>query len=228
MSVERRNHYRILHVQPEAPPEVIKSSYRALMAKLHPDLGGDHERAARLNAAYTVLSDPELRRAYDRTLKRPPRGPAGAPAFEPAEWHAAKACPFCRRAFAGLPVAGMRCSGCDSPLGPAPATAQATNELIGRRRGERHSRDVDARLRLPGEAGERLVRLRDLSLTGLSLVSTVRIPNGTPLRVTADTFDTVAVTVGCRAASPVFTVHARLLTLQLLRGPRGVILNAKA
>ena len=40
MSEERRNLYRILHVQPEAPPEVIKAAYRALMITLrgHPDL----------------------------------------------------------------------------------------------------------------------------------------------------------------------------------------------
>ena len=41
----RRNLYRILHVQPEAPLEIIKASYRSLMTKLklHPDLGGDHD-----------------------------------------------------------------------------------------------------------------------------------------------------------------------------------------
>jgi hypothetical protein len=37
----RRNYYRILHVQPDAPMEVIRASYRTLMQKLrfHPDLG---------------------------------------------------------------------------------------------------------------------------------------------------------------------------------------------
>jgi len=30
----RRHYYRILHVQPDAPLEVIKSSYRTLMTKL--------------------------------------------------------------------------------------------------------------------------------------------------------------------------------------------------
>ena len=37
----RRNYYRILQVQPDAPVEVIKASYRALMRelRLHPDLG---------------------------------------------------------------------------------------------------------------------------------------------------------------------------------------------
>ena len=77
MSRERRNLYRILHVQPEAPPEVIKAAWRALMSTLraHPDLGGDPQVAARLNAAYEVLSDPERRRAYDQSLRRSPKGP---------------------------------------------------------------------------------------------------------------------------------------------------------
>ncbi len=67
----RRNHYRLLHVQPEAPLEVIKASYRTLMMrmKLHPDLGGDHEMAAALNEAYAVLSDPQRRAEYDRQLR---------------------------------------------------------------------------------------------------------------------------------------------------------------
>src|SRR5665213_1240253 len=40
--VNRRNYYRILHVQPEAPSQVITASYRTLMSKLrlHPDFRG--------------------------------------------------------------------------------------------------------------------------------------------------------------------------------------------
>ena len=66
--INRRNYYRILHVQPDAPAEVIKSSYRTLMQRLrmHPDLGGDHWNASLINEAYTVLMDPEQRAAYDR------------------------------------------------------------------------------------------------------------------------------------------------------------------
>ena len=54
MSRERRNLYRILHVQPEAPPEVIKAAWRALMSTLraHPDLGGDPELAAQIGRAH--------------------------------------------------------------------------------------------------------------------------------------------------------------------------------
>lgn len=66
----RRNYYRILHVQPDAPAAILKSSYRALMRHLemHPDRGGDHWNASLVNEAYEVLSDPERRAAYDETI----------------------------------------------------------------------------------------------------------------------------------------------------------------
>ena len=66
----RRNHYRTLHAQPDAPFEVIKANYRTLMQKLklHPDLGGDHTTAVQVNTAYEILSDPARRSAYEREL----------------------------------------------------------------------------------------------------------------------------------------------------------------
>jgi DnaJ-class molecular chaperone len=66
----KRNYYRILHVQPDAPQAIIKSSYRTLMHRLgqHPDLGGEHWNAALINDAYAVISDPRKRAEYDRTL----------------------------------------------------------------------------------------------------------------------------------------------------------------
>ena len=71
----RRNYYRILHIQPDAPADIIKASYRTQMQKLkmHPDLGGDEWDASILNEAYRVLSHPEKRAAYDRT-RRPREG----------------------------------------------------------------------------------------------------------------------------------------------------------
>ena len=67
----RRNYYRILHVQPDAPVELIKASYRTLMHKMnhHPDLGGDHDTAVMINQAYDTLSDPKKRQAYDAKLQ---------------------------------------------------------------------------------------------------------------------------------------------------------------
>ena len=36
-------------MQPDAPPEVIKAAYRALIATSHPDVGGDEYEAVLLN-----------------------------------------------------------------------------------------------------------------------------------------------------------------------------------
>lgn len=63
----RRNYYHILHVQPNAPVEVIKASYRTQMHQLkhHPDLGGSEHDAAIINEAYATLSDSNKRAEYD-------------------------------------------------------------------------------------------------------------------------------------------------------------------
>ena len=62
----RRNFYRVLQVQPDAPYEIVKASYRTLMQKLkaHPDLGGDEWNAAVINEAYAVIGNPQKRAKY--------------------------------------------------------------------------------------------------------------------------------------------------------------------
>jgi len=66
----RRNFYRILQVQPDAPTEVIRNNYRTLLQKLrlHPDLGGDQRNASLINQAWQTLRDPIRRRTYDKQL----------------------------------------------------------------------------------------------------------------------------------------------------------------
>ena len=60
--------YDVLNVPPGAPPAAIESSYRTLMKRHHPDQAGAAAgtRAAEINAAFSVLRDPERRSAYDR------------------------------------------------------------------------------------------------------------------------------------------------------------------
>jgi hypothetical protein len=62
------NAYATLQVSEDASPEVIKAAYRAQVKHCHPDTGGDggHDRMVELNAAYQILSNPHLRRAYDQ------------------------------------------------------------------------------------------------------------------------------------------------------------------
>lgn len=70
MPPDDRNYYELLHVSRDAPLEIIRGSYRALMQQMkhHPDLGGDAATAAVINEAYAVLSDPERRAEYDARL----------------------------------------------------------------------------------------------------------------------------------------------------------------
>lgn len=65
---DQRDYYSILQVSPQADPAIIKAAYytQLKVLKKHPDLGGSHEEATRLNEAYEVLSDPVRRREYDR------------------------------------------------------------------------------------------------------------------------------------------------------------------
>lgn len=240
MSRERRNLYRILHVQPEAPPEVIKAAWRALMSTLraHPDLGGDTETAARLNAAYEVLSDPERRAAYDRGLKRTQRGPAaaapgderrGATASPPPRPTAGSGapCPFCGHRHAGALQRDSRCAACDSPLHPLP-TRSRQGEALGRRLDERFERQQPAEWHLPGDRLPRHGRLRDLSFTGLQLLVDTPVAPGRVLRVSTAQFDALVSVVGCRAQGRSHAVHGKLLTLSLAPAAKGVYVDAQA
>ena len=67
---DSRDYYEILHVSRDAPLQIIRGSYRMLMQQLrhHPDLGGDAAKAALINEAYAVLTNPERRAEYDARL----------------------------------------------------------------------------------------------------------------------------------------------------------------
>lgn len=58
--------YRTLQVDPGAHPTVIKAAYRVLIRMAHPDVGGDVRIAQSLTSAYSVLSDSDNRKRYDR------------------------------------------------------------------------------------------------------------------------------------------------------------------
>ncbi|MEE8292061.1 MAG: J domain-containing protein, partial [Candidatus Tectomicrobia bacterium] len=111
----RRNYYRILQVQPDAPQAVIRASYKALMRelKLHPDLGGDHWNATVLNDAYTTLGDPDRRAAYDKKLfERYTTHPFDADKEPVISYF----CPFCKRPLARQADPEETCPSCRSPL----------------------------------------------------------------------------------------------------------------
>ena len=63
------DYYKILGVEETASPEEIKSAYRKLAAKHHPDRGGDTATFQNINQAYTVLSDSNKKEEYDAARK---------------------------------------------------------------------------------------------------------------------------------------------------------------
>jgi curved DNA-binding protein CbpA len=154
----RQNYYRLLHVQQDAPIEIIQSSYRALMLKMkqHPDLGGDNRNASLINEAYKVLTDPEKRARYDRGLaqfkgakddrrtepRQPqePRKGSGDARFQNFNSEFTSCCAFC-----GTPHSGdirlntdSRCFYCWSPLNPAAKMRLQTEQKRAVKRLARH------------------------------------------------------------------------------------------
>src|SRR5262245_17918437 len=108
--MEFKDYYQALGVPRDAPVEDIKKAYRKLARKYHPDVSKEKDAEARMkevNEAYTVLSDPEKRAAYDQLGQsyrpgqdfRPPpdwdagfefstRGPAGPEAADFSDFFA--------------------------------------------------------------------------------------------------------------------------------------------
>ncbi len=64
------DYYKILGIDKSATPKEIKSAYRKLARKYHPDLNPDDRDAKKkfqqINEANEVLSDPEKRKKYDQ------------------------------------------------------------------------------------------------------------------------------------------------------------------
>ena len=83
--MERRDPYRILQVQPDAEPDVVRAAYRVLARKAHPDAADPMDEAAErrmadLNWAYAVVRDPIKRTAWESERRRtPPPTPAQNP-----------------------------------------------------------------------------------------------------------------------------------------------------
>jgi curved DNA-binding protein len=92
MAVQFRDYYETLGVSKTANEDEIRSAFRKLARKYHPDVAKDkktaEEKFKQINEAYEVLSDPEKRRKYDQLgenwnqpggFQPPPQWGAGQP-----------------------------------------------------------------------------------------------------------------------------------------------------
>lgn len=71
MPTPQPDHYRALGIPRDSTPEQIRSAFRKLVLKFHPDRSKDPKTVdafMRITAAYEVLSDPDRKANYDRLL----------------------------------------------------------------------------------------------------------------------------------------------------------------
>jgi|SRR5579871_4614954 len=197
-----RDYYRILHVQPDAPVEIIRTSYRTLMRglRMHPDVGGDTAAAAEINEAFAVLSDAGRRAIYDAE-----RGTPSVAAAQPQSLVLARVgsdipltiairltCSFCDAscAVARIVDPSARCDRCGSPLVPI---ARDGRTGTGRRAFHRVDRSFDVTCwtmcQREGASGP----TKDLSVGGLSFLSPIRFDLERTVRIDSEVLEAVGI-----------------------------------
>jgi molecular chaperone DnaJ len=88
MNVAKRDYYEVLGVERDSDDQSLKSAYRKLALKYHPDRNPGNaeaeEKFKEAAEAYSVLSDPQKRAAYDRFGHQGVPSPAGTGGFDPS------------------------------------------------------------------------------------------------------------------------------------------------
>ena len=187
--MNKKTYYQILHVQPDAPLEVIRSSYRTMMQKLkmHPDLGGCHENAAEVNEAYNVLTNPSKRTAYDASLlrntetKTPNKQKESNQTAQKQNTQTfyqkndGEICVFCNQPhFMGSNIEPNDiCPKCESPLFPA---SKQTEEICGKRTIQRINKEWPLMFYTSWPHQESFSgKTRNVSLNGMQLVTAAQL-----------------------------------------------------
>ncbi len=193
--LNRRNYYRLLQVQPDAPAEVIRASYRTLMRELrqHPDLGGDTSNAAHLNEAYATLSNPLLRAEYDKAIVS--RRPRSVSSNVDSRTNPGKICPFCKSPLTRSAQKDASCSVCRSPLQVerSPEDGAFTQRELKR---IKRTGPIYYSSRWPQEP--RKARMTDLSPKGMRFISDEFLKSGVVLKISGPDFRALAVVTNLR------------------------------
>ena len=162
--------YDILGVKRDATQEQIRSAYRRLARKLHPDLNpGDRtaeERFKRVSAAHDLLGDPEKRARFDR-------GEVDASGAERPQR------PRFYRDFAGHADAGPHAYASDAGFADLADADDLLAGIFGR----------------AGARGGTRMRMRGGDLRGRLALDFLEAVNGTTKRLTLADGSTVDVTV---------------------------------
>lgn len=149
MATRERDYYEVLGVPKDADDKAIKTAFRKLAQKYHPDRSTEpdaEERFKEIAEAYAVLSDPEKRRAYDSRGFESVRGYTEEDLFRDLDLS---------DLFGGVGLGG-------GPFGEM--GGDLLERLFGVRRAAPRGADLDVELRLPlarvVTGGVETVRLR--------------------------------------------------------------------
>jgi curved DNA-binding protein CbpA len=222
-------------VQPDAPREIILSSYRTLMQQLnaHPDRGGDNQVAAQFNRAYSVLSDESKRHRYDRELQKHLRDTTSLTATGSYVMYedgliSASSCLFCaaEHSYKETVPKDAFCNTCKSPLYPAGKNYIDESDQRKMLRVGKKCR-VSYYTRWP-QLRAYTATTDNISQEGMMFVSSKRLSVDSLLKINGAQFQTIARIVHCRQAGSLFDpewqIGVEFVTLHL-KSSRGVFVS---
>jgi DnaJ-class molecular chaperone len=200
-----KDYYELLGIDRSASADQIRSAYRKLARKFHPDVNkapDASKRFAEVQEAYDVLSDVEKRKSYDQfghagvgAGPRTAGGPAGSEGFYrggPQSWSHVEASGFegmdveniFEQMFGGRGTPGGARGRGASPFGAGPRTAGARRE---QQRGGDLEHTITITFMTAAIGGSEQIRVGPSDGTGEGQTLTVKIPagieNGAKLRV---------------------------------------------